>query len=464
MSPSAEQMADRLALLALEEWGEAVDLTDTEVAALCTTPPHAGLVALLGAAVDGGKVRVSPAAAETIAAAWAQRMAWCVQLDALLTRAVAVLGEADIEVRVLKGVAVATLDEPDPSWRSYGDVDLLVPDERLLAAVDALRALGLTPLVAPVSRRWARDHAKSITLLDSVGHQVDVHRRLATGPLGARVSSPALFASGEQFALGDTEVTALAAAPRLLHACYHAVLGGVRSPRHRRDVLLLCLGVTPHDVAPWWAAGWSPTVVADALVWAAVAEHPEVLPEVWRLWLATQTPDPVDQVWIAAARREFGDRAAMYARALPLSARLRFLAALAWPSRAHLRSRGVGRATHVCALLRRAFAGRRRRPTLIADMPGARHWSDVDVPAPAPDACIADFEDGAVLYSPSTQRSVLLNATAAAVWHAVDGRRTVADLTAHLALRYGADPRTVGSDVESSLSAMHHLRFLEGKL
>jgi hypothetical protein len=382
-------------------------------------------------------------------------MAWCVQLDALLTCVVAVLGDADIDVRVLKGVAVATLDEPDPAWRSYGDVDVLVPADKLLAAVDALRTLGLVPLTAPVSRRWARDHAKSITLVNSAGQQVDVHRRLATGPLGARVSSPALFASGEAFSLGAVNVTALAAAPRFLHACYHSVLGGVRSPRHRRDVLLLCLGVTPQDVAPWWGEGWSPTVVADAL-----ADRQGVLPEVWRDWLATHKPDPVDQAWIAAARSEFHSRAALHARTLPPMARLRFLAALAWPSRAHLRSRGVGRAAHLRGVLHRAVT-RRRRPTLIADMPGARQWSGDDVPAPAPDACIADFDDGAVLYSPTTQRSVLLNATAAAVWLAVDGRRTVADLIAHLAARYGADPRTVGSDVESSLSAMQALRFLE---
>lgn len=463
MKPSTEQMADRLALLALEEWGDAVDLTDSEVTALCTTPPHAGLVALLGAAVDGAKVRVSPAAAETIAAAWAQRMAWCVQLDALLGRVVATLGEAGIDARVLKGVAVATLDEPDPSWRSYGDADVLVPETRLLASVDVLGRLGLTPLSAPVSRRWARDHAKSITLADAAGHQVDLHRRLATGPLGARVSSAALFATGDRFAVGDAAVTALGAAPRFLHACYHAVLGGVRSPRHRRDVLLLCLGVSPPDVAPWWGEGWSPTVVADALAWAA-ADCQGVLPAAWRHWLGMHTPDPVDQAWIAAAGSEFHARAAVHARTLPPVARVRFLAALAWPSRAHLRSRGVGRAAHVRRVLRHLVGGRRRRSEPIARTPVEKQWSDEDVPVPAADACIADFDDGAVLYSPSTQRSVLLNVTAAAVWHAVDGRRAVADLTAHLVAHYGGDPRTVSDDVDSSLSALRNLEFLSRTL
>ena len=46
--------------------------------------------------------------------------------------AFAVLGAAGIDVRALKGPAVGRLEYPDPSWRAYGDVDLLVPGDEVI--------------------------------------------------------------------------------------------------------------------------------------------------------------------------------------------------------------------------------------------------------------------------------------------------------------------------------------------
>jgi Coenzyme PQQ synthesis protein D (PqqD) len=52
---------------------------------------------------------------------------------------------------------------------------------------------------------------------------------------------------------------------------------------------------------------------------------------------------------------------------------------------------------------------------------------------------------------PTTGSAALLNATAAAVWRLLDGRRTVDDIADHLAATYRADPDTVRRDVRRTV-------------
>jgi hypothetical protein len=332
-------------------------LTGEEVRALCLTAPHEGLVALLGAAVDHEVVRVDADAAAVLAAAWCERMEWCVRLDTVLLAVIGHLAAAGIDTRVLKGVAIATLDEPDPAWRSYGDVDVLVPDHRFLDAVDVLASAGWRPAIPPVSRRWLGEFAKGITLVDGSGAQVDLHRLLATGTLGERVRMATLFADGQAFTVGGITLTALAPVHRFLHACYHASLGAVTGARHLRDVLLLAHQVTPAQLEGRLEGrldeGWSPAVVHDALT---ATGRKGGLPDAWEQWLGAFVVDLSEQQLVARWRGTFGDKAGHHVRTLPgLGAKVRYLGPLLWPARAHLAARGRSRATH----LRRLFFGTR---------------------------------------------------------------------------------------------------------
>lgn len=257
-----------------------VELTSAQVQSVCDSAAFEGLAALVGAAIEVGAVQCDAADTERVNAVWMERMAWCVQLDGVLIDVVARLAAAGIDTRVLKGAAVAMLDEPDPAWRSYGDVDVLVPRDALVRAADVLATAGWRPEVPPVSRRWAARHAKSLTLVDGSGVQVDLHRLLATGPLGDRVRSSALFDLGDPVVIGGHEVMALGRLHRFFHACYHASLGAVRGPRHDRDLLLLTAVVAPRDMDDEWANGWSETVIAAAL--QPLADR---LPLAWRDWL-----------------------------------------------------------------------------------------------------------------------------------------------------------------------------------
>ena len=343
-------IADRLATLGLCEWGAPLTLTDAEVEAFVTSRSHEGLVCLLGAAVERGFVEVSSAAAGQLTTAWAEVMASAVQLDALLLRVTSALAAARIDSRVLKGVANASLDEFDPSWRSYNDVDVLVPADSLVAAADALATIGLRPIAAPVGRRWARSNAKSVTLQHESGMQVDVHRMLAAGPFGSRVRSECLFGPGRRFEVGGVQLTALSDAHRFFHACYHATLGGAPGARHRRDVLLLASATAPTVIESTLGDGWSPAVIAAALRWAN--EDVDVLSAEWLNWLAATRFSADDQALLKSYGGSFREIARAELKATRgLMAKISYATALVWPSSANLAARGKSRWQHLRGLV-----------------------------------------------------------------------------------------------------------------
>lgn len=334
----------RLTTLDLDEWVQPIQVDRAEVEALLGSATHEGLVCLLGAAIDRSLVVVDEPSAILVRNAWAELMARALQLDLLLLEVCSRLAAAGLPARVLKGVAVATLDERDPAWRSYNDVDVLVPAGRLLAAADALAPLGVRPGLPPISRRWAGRYAKGLTLVHDSGAQVDLHRGLATGPFWSRVRSECLFERGRPLQVGGVTLTALADEHRFLHACYHAALGGVRGARHRRDILLLAHTVLPSVVMNQAVDGWSSTVVHASVQWAGQQGG---LPPDWSQWLAEVECDAADKALLERHATTFSAQALAEARSMRGTARVSFAAGLVWPSRAHLRARGQTRWQHL---------------------------------------------------------------------------------------------------------------------
>ncbi len=103
---------------------------------------HERIPGLLVRAILDGALAATPEQTEEAVLAHRASMVTALALEATLIRTAAVLQGAGIDYRVLKGTGVAHLDYPDPSLRSFGDVDLLVRSSQFDAAVEALVAVG----------------------------------------------------------------------------------------------------------------------------------------------------------------------------------------------------------------------------------------------------------------------------------------------------------------------------------
>ncbi|MGH2956605.1 MAG: nucleotidyltransferase family protein [Solirubrobacterales bacterium] len=95
---------------------------------------------------------------------------------------------------VLKGPAIADRFYPDPRLRSFGDLDLLVPRERLGDAVATLEALGYEESVE-LREGFGATHGHDVHMSRSLGrHRTDVelHWRVGDDALGQALAHEAL--------------------------------------------------------------------------------------------------------------------------------------------------------------------------------------------------------------------------------------------------------------------------------
>jgi hypothetical protein len=273
-------------------------------------------------------------------------MVTALALEATLVRTVALLEDATIEHRVLKGTGVAHLDYPDPALRSFGDVDLLIRSSQFTAAVGALVAVGHQRRYPEPRPGFDRRFSKGSCLVSPEGHEIDLHRTLAMGPYGLAVDLDDLWRRSATFELAGREFSALGPEERFLHACFHAVLGD-NPPRLAsvRDVAQMLLG-PPLDVdlTRRLSSSWG----ADAVVARAVDMATDLLgvqmdgPLV--RWTTSVSPDRQDRRHLALytdATANYAAKSFAAVRAIPrLRDKAAFLLALALPRRRYLAQRG----------------------------------------------------------------------------------------------------------------------------
>lgn len=96
-------------------------------------------------------------------------------IEAAARTAGALLTDAGIDFRVLKGLASAHLDYPGPHYRQTGDVDLLVRSGTVQAVVDLLASIDARPLPDTSRSPWT---TKGLTLRRDPGIELDLHNRL----------------------------------------------------------------------------------------------------------------------------------------------------------------------------------------------------------------------------------------------------------------------------------------------
>lgn len=153
---------------------------------------------------------------DELSAAYRQQLALELLRARELRRVVEALGDAGVELLVLKGAALAYCLYEEPSLRERGDTDLLVREVDRTRAHRTLISLGYRPWsamgsrVASYQQTYISDH-----------HNIDLHWRLSNAQLFASTLSY------EEMASGSTPVPRLGAHARRpgdVHAMLHALM------------------------------------------------------------------------------------------------------------------------------------------------------------------------------------------------------------------------------------------------
>lgn len=278
------------------------------------------VVALLALAARAGLVDLTPEQHEELTIAHEEAMRGCVLLERRSLGIGTVLTDADVPFRLLKGPGVARLDYPDPSWREFGDIDVLVRSERYDDAIRALERIGAWRRYAEVRPGFDRRFGKGVCMVLPDGVQVDVHRTFVAGPFGLTIDLDGLFAGPHSVRIGTRSVHVLGADQRFLHACYHAALGDAQ-PRlvALRDVAQMLAGdQVDFDCALAHAQQWRARIVvarAITTAWRTLRLAPSPESE----WAAAYQPDRFEARSIAAyagAERSYARQMAAGVRAV----------------------------------------------------------------------------------------------------------------------------------------------------
>jgi hypothetical protein len=160
------------------------------------------------------------------------------------------LDDAGVDHRFLKGFTAAHRFGGDPAWRTFVDVDVLVPGHRLDEVVAALESAGHRRLQPEWRPGFAARYGKSVTLRSDDGIEVDLHRVLASGPFGLVAGPGPLWAAPPAVVeVGGERLPCLDAAAAFVHACVHAVTGQRPTLSTLRDVARIRTAAPPGAVA-----------------------------------------------------------------------------------------------------------------------------------------------------------------------------------------------------------------------
>ena len=287
------------------------------------------VVGLAAAAVTDGRLRLEPSARARLADAQRQTAGVALVLERRLLEVAALLDGLGVPFRVLKGPALAHTVYPDPGWRDFGDVDLLVPGGSLTEVITALGRSGAERVFPPVGRGFEAAVAKSVTVRLRGGWELDLHRSIAHGPWGLLIDVADLWRRAGTFRLGGRNLPTVTPELHLAHALVHVGLG---SPRPRwsnlRDVAQLSAGADlDHQVVVGLLDRWrarSPAAVAAG--WAAAATGADLG------WLDAAAPNGRERRWLDLYRRSPQPFRRLTLEALtapaPLRQRVQLLAAL----------------------------------------------------------------------------------------------------------------------------------------
>lgn len=304
-----------------------------------------------------GHLDLTPGQLEYVADHHRAVMAHALRVEGLALAVISELGVLGMQTRLMKGVHLANSVYPDPAFRSFADVDLLVEPGHFTASIAAIESLGgqrLLPEVAPGhDERFAKEAA---LLLD--GLALDLHRTLIDGPYGERLDIVRMFGRRHEVNIGSVTVDGLHLEDAYLHA---ALTAGAADdpPRHvtLRDLLELegVLGDGVTEAAEAAQSMGLATPVARAIRLMNSRLRPDDSPRLLG-WASAHRPSPAEQRILSAylgSGRSYRRQLAMV-RALPRwGDRVRYLRDLAFPQETYRAARKWSRTEHLANAVRR---------------------------------------------------------------------------------------------------------------
>jgi hypothetical protein len=259
---------------------------------------------LLVDAVAVGALAVTPAQADEVAELEIDLTHARMWQERRLIEVVDLIEAGGIELRALKGLAVATLDYPDPQMRPTGDVDLLVRGRDLDRAGLLIEAVGGVWTDPDPLPGFSAQVGKGATYATD-GGEIDLHRLLVWGPLGVRLDPDLLWAEGRPFVVNGHLLCTLSREDTLLHACSHLLVLGARRALELRDVAQVAThpGLEVEGLLvrarQWRAEALLATAVMMAIETLDLAElaHGEL-----GRWAAGFPVTPRDRLWLRVER------------------------------------------------------------------------------------------------------------------------------------------------------------------
>jgi Uncharacterised nucleotidyltransferase len=274
-----------------------------------------------------------------------EAMAWCLGLERRLLQLADAFDSVGLDFVVLKGPAVAHTVYPDPSWRTFNDLDLLVRTSQWRVALRMLEDGFGWPRRLPEPRRGFDERfGKAAVFTTQTGQQIDLHRNLAQGPFCVWIDTDELFERTMMSAVGGTVLKRLDATAMFVHTCIHAILG---DPRPRllqcRDIVETAAGPVDQQalsaIVPAWRLG---SVVERAGVEASLLDGGST-----RRRIGLYPSGAAERRAFAAytaGKRSSGEVTLATIRAIPgLRAKARYMRDLAFPGREFAHIRGAGR-------------------------------------------------------------------------------------------------------------------------
>jgi hypothetical protein len=319
---------------------------------------------LLGAAVAAGTWPVTSGQYKDVreAARARAKVDLCLEQEHLET--VRALEDAGFSCLVLKGEAWAHSFYPDPGWRGFGDVDLLVQGDDWYRVIEVLQARGARRIVPELRPGFDRRFGKEATLLAPSGWEIDLHRTLVVGPFGLWIDEGDLFARSSSVSIGGVTVSTLNQEATFLHACYNAALAD-DPPRliAVRDVCQVASAGHPEpSVVEEMARRWRATaVIARALTLASDLLGQDLSHLPVAASFVTRRGGAVERALVATYRgpaRGYTSQLAAVAGVVGARERLAYLRALAQPERSYLVARGLTPFTYLRTAARRVWKGR----------------------------------------------------------------------------------------------------------